>query len=247
MKGIILAAGEGRRLKPLTLDIPKCLVPYQGRPILEYTLDAFYENGITDLVIVKGYKEEKINYPDIKYVINDRYASTNMVVSLFCAKNELNDDVVISYGDIVYKHQILKTLMESKDDLSIVIDKEWEKLWRQRMPDPLSDAETLKLDTQGYITELGGKPSSMSDIQGQYIGLFKISKKLWPEIFKLYNVLSSETGNTDSIDNMFMTSFLQKLINSNVRAKAILIHGGWIEIDSVSDLDCSIVEPQNAS
>lgn len=241
MKGIILAAGEGKRLRPLTLDRPKCLVRYKDKPIIEYTIEAFLGNNVTDLTVVRGYKEEKIDYPNIKYVTNSKYASTNMVVSMFCAKSEFNDDVIISYGDIVYRSEVLKALIGSKDDLSIVIDKDWEKLWRQRMADPISDAETLKLNDEGYITELGLKPTSIAEIEGQYVGLFKISKKLWPKVIETYNFLS-QSSKASPIDTMYMTSFLQHLIDSGVKAKAVLINGGWIEIDSVSDLECNMVE-----
>ena len=99
---------------------------------------------------------------------NPRYFETNMVWTLFSAEEELEGDLIISYGDIVYSREILQTLLDSKSDISVVIDKDWESYWRARNDNPLDDAETLRLSKNGRILELGQKPQSVDEIQGQY-------------------------------------------------------------------------------
>ena len=161
-----------------------------------------------------------------------------MVVSLFCAENELNDDIIISYADIIYEKNVLKKLMEDSSDLAVVVDKDWERLWRVRMDDPLSDAETLKVNEQGNISELGKKPNSINDIQGQYMGLIKIKKNILKDIVAYYHSLDKNAiYDTKTFDNMFMTSFLQMIIHHRHPIKPIFINGGWLEIDSVEDLE----------
>ena len=173
MKVIILAAGEGSRLRPLTNNNPKCLVPLFGKSILQWQLDVFNHFKIKNISVVKGYLQNKINLPNIDYFQNLNYDHTNMVETLFCAREKLFGDVIISYGDIIFEKNVLKKLIESEDDVSLIIDKNWEKYWKVRFENPLDDAESLIVDDDGYITDLGQKTDSLKMIQGQYIGLMK--------------------------------------------------------------------------
>lgn len=238
MKAILLAAGQGSRLRPLTDDRPKCMVEYQGIPIIDHILGTLRYCAIDDIAIVKGYKAEKLNRPKTRNYVNKEYASTNMVATLFCAEQELDGETIISYTDIIYRPRILKKLLNSNADIAITIDKDWRDLWEARMEDPLSDAETLKLDENNYVLELGKKPEGFADIQGQYMGLIKVSEKGAQQIKTHYQSLDREAVyDGKDFQNMYMTSFLQSLIDSGADVEAIPIYGGWLEIDCVDDLN----------
>ena len=101
MKLIVLAAGQGTRLRPYTNDKPKCLVQVQGKSILDYQLEACDRLGIHDQIVIAGYKQEKITRKGLKKIINTRYHQTNMVSSLFCASDFFDDDIFITYGEII--------------------------------------------------------------------------------------------------------------------------------------------------
>lgn len=237
MKAIILAAGEGKRLRPHTLDRPKCMVAYKGRPLITYQINAFRANKITDIVVVCGYRAEAIDIKGVRFVSNTAYERTNMVYSLFCAEHELNDDVIVSYGDILFEERVLRTLITSTADFAIAVDLLWRSLWQARMENPLEDAETLKLDDGGYIVELGKKPKSFGEIQGQYMGLFMIRRAVLPKVIEHYHHMDrSRLYDGRSFDQMFMTSFLQDLIEHGIRLKAVPVRGGWLEIDREADL-----------
>ena len=106
------------------------------------------------------------------------------------------------------------------------------------MEDPLADAETMKIDQQGNITELGKKPQSEEDIQAQYIGLFKIAKEFVSQVREFYHSLDREAKyDGKDFDNMYMTSFLQLIIDRLGAARAVPIAGGWVEIDQPSDVN----------
>lgn len=241
MKIIILAAGEGKRLSPYTDNKPKCLVEFKDKPIISYILDAVKKNGIRDIIIVDGYKKEVLEKylgtEKINFYFNKNFNGTNMVSSLFCAEAELNNDVIISYSDIIYKSSVLKKLIESNADISVVVDKKWQELWRVRMENPLDDAETMKIDQNNNIIELGKKTKSYNEIQGQYIGLIKISKNIIHRIIHFYHSLDkSSYYDGKDFNNMYMTSFIQLIIDNLSPVKALPINGGWLEIDSVTDL-----------
>lgn len=241
MKALILAAGEGKRLRPLTDDRPKCMVPFRGRPLIDYTLDAMQACGLRDIALVHGYchpvLESHLQTRNVTFFHNPAYDRTNMVHSLFCAESWLDDDLIISYSDILYTAPVLQALMDCAAPVSVVIDRDWRALWEQRFADPLSDAETLKLDVEGHIRELGKKPKSYDEIEGQYIGLIKISRDALPTVRDFYRCLDrAATYDGKSFENMFMTSFIQLVIDNLLPVKAVEIHGGWLEVDTLDDL-----------
>jgi len=240
MKAIILAAGQGTRLRPLTNDRPKCMVEYNNKPIIDYILETMKECKLSDIALINGYKnnilENYLKGKNLTFYTNKDFDKTNMVSTLFCAKDFMDDELIISYADIVYKKEVLEKLIDSKDDFSVVVDKKWKELWSQRMENPLEDAETLKIE-DGKIIELGKKPNSYDDIEGQYIGLIKISKNIINKVIKFYeNLDKDKMYDNQNFENMYMTSFIQMIINELIDVTPVFIDGGWIEIDTIEDL-----------
>ena len=114
---IILAAGEGKRLRPLTLDKPKGLVELFGKSILERQIEIFQECKINDISIVTGHCGQMIKFSNVNYFQNLNFQTTNMVETLFCAKDKLINSTIISYGDIIFENQVLekfRRLFQSK-------------------------------------------------------------------------------------------------------------------------------------
>lgn len=240
MKLIIVAAGQGTRLRPLTNDIPKCMVKYKNKPIVDYILETAAECNIKDIALINGYKKnvlvEHLKDKDIKFYTNKKFDKTNMVSTLFCAKEFMDDDIIISYADIIYKKEVLESLINSKENFSVVVDRNWKELWSLRMEEPLNDAETLKVKN-GMIVELGKKPKNYEEVEGQYIGLIKISKSVIHQFIKFYESLDkNKIYDGKDYDNMYMTSLIQLAIDDLLDVKPVYISGGWLEIDSVEDL-----------
>jgi L-glutamine-phosphate cytidylyltransferase len=243
MKAIILAAGEGKRLQPLTNDKPKCLVELFGQSLLEHQINIFKNCNIDDISVVTGYKNELINFKNVHYYQNPNYQITNMVETLFCAESSLKNNVIISYGDIIFEKKVLKKLIESKNDISIIIDLNWKKYWNERFDNPLNDAESLVLDNDSFIRDIGQKISNYENIQGQYIGLMKFQNEGINALHSFYkkskfnstkkNVLNPNLPFSQS----YMTDLLQGMIHSGYKIKGIPISGGWLELDSLNDYE----------
>ena len=137
-----------------------------------------------------------------------------MVSTFFCAKEFLDDDIIISYSDIIYNTDILKKLINDEAHIGIIVDKSWKKLWSLRMDNPLDDAETLKVK-DGKILELGKKPIGYDEIEGQYIGLIKIKKNTVNKVIRYYESLDkSLLYDGNDYDNMYMTTFIQMIIDN---------------------------------
>lgn len=233
MKAIILAAGRGSRMKELTDERPKCLVELRGQPLLQWQLAALREAGIRDIALVTGYQREKLAPMGLTEFYNPRWTETNMVYSLACANEWLQSEpCIVSYSDIFYGPQAVKSLMECPASLAIAYDPEWLPLWTRRFGDPLLDAETFRLNSDGSLAEIGQKPTSVQEIEGQYMGLLRIAPEGWKEI----EHIRAQSAPSER-DKMDMTSTLNKVIAAhNTPIAAIPYRGEWGEVDSSRDL-----------
>ena len=243
MKIIILAAGEGKRLRPYTNEIPKCMVKLAGYSLLAHQLASIEKCNISknDIALVGGYKMQAFKKLQFKKFKNVKYSSTNMVKTLFCAREFMtpDEDLVISYGDIVYEENVLRALLDCDDEICVAADEEWERLWRLRMANPLDDAETFIMDDKLLIKELGKKPMSLMQVQAQYMGLIKIRGDMVSKIIDIFDGMDKHAPyDGQNYDNMYMTSLLQHLINIGWQVKAVLVKNGWLEVDTVDDLKC---------
>ena len=216
------------------------MIEVNGKPIIKHQLDLFNKFNINDINVVTGYLNNKINFANLTKFYNPKFEKTNMVSSLFCASELFNgdDDILISYGDIIYNQKVLKAIIDSYDRINVVVDKNWRTYWKLRMDNPLLDAETLKIDDSGYIKEIGKKPNDYREIEGQYIGLIKIRKDIVMEVRDYYEKLDKNIlYDGKDFDNMYMTSFLQLIADNLIPLKPVFINSGWIEIDEPKDLE----------
>jgi L-glutamine-phosphate cytidylyltransferase len=241
-KSIILAAGQGTRLRPLTESMPKCLVKIAGRPLLDYQLDALKACGIRDIHLLGGFEAECLKPYDLPLFLNENFATTNMVHSLFCAKELFLEEgeLVISYGDIVYSTNTLSKLLSSRAPINVIVDMNWQSYWESRFEDPLLDAETLRLSSDDEILEIGAKPTDLSQIEGQYVGLLKLSSEGKRTFLEEYERFSSPRINGKTREEAYLTDFLQELINRGIVIQAVKAFDPWIEVDNPEDLESKI-------
>ncbi|MFG1488766.1 phosphocholine cytidylyltransferase family protein [Oceanospirillum sp. HFRX-1_2] len=241
MKVIVLAAGQGTRLRPYTNDRPKCMVELDGRPLLHRQLDVIKGCGVPveNIALIGGYLRDRLNAPEVKLYANERFAETNMVSTLFCAEEFMSpdEDLLICYGDIVYEPSVLETLLSTEGEVVISADLEWKRLWSLRMDEPLSDAETFKMEGN-KVLELGKKPESYEQVQAQYMGLIKVRADKVQDFIDFYHQLDpSAIYDGKDLDNMYMTSLIQSLIDNSWDVRAALVKNKWLEVDSASELE----------
>jgi choline kinase len=233
MRAIILAAGRGSRMGTLTDDQPKCLVKLHGKPLLEWQLDALHRAGISEIAIVTGYKRESLCNRCLVEFHNPRWEDTNMVSSLACADSWLRlGPCIVSYSDIFYDPRAVSSLMENGSALAVCYDPNWQALWGSRFGDPLMDAESFRMNPDYTIAEIGNKPKTIEEVQGQYMGLLRFTPKGWAEIVRLRTALDPLEA-----DRMHMTGTLQRVISAgSVAIDAVPYVGEWGEVDSEDDL-----------
>jgi choline kinase len=127
--------------------------------------------------------------------------------------------------------------LKVKAELALTVDRQWKTLWTARMENPLDDVETLRLNPDGTLKELGKKPQTEADVEAQYMGLIKIPAQKTQEILKSYLALdTTQLYDGQTFENLYMTSFIQHLINSGNQFHPVIVNGGWLEVDSHKDL-----------
>jgi choline kinase len=229
MKGVVLAAGRGSRMGEMTSDQPKCLIEIESTPLLAWQMAAMESAGL-ELVIVTGYKASAFDHIGLSTVKNEKWRETNMVASLLCAHELLDDDLIVSYADIIYSPSAVKILQNQEHDICILYDKNWENLWSARFDDPLEDAESFSIDpNEDLILDIGRKNVSKSEIDGQYMGLMSFSRKGLGWIKEIVDGMSEGAGQMD------MTTLLRALIGRGFPVHGQVFDDAWAEVDSPRD------------
>jgi len=233
MRAVILAAGRGSRMGPLGEGRPKCLVDLEGQPLIARQIAALRRGGVDEIGVVRGYRAETIDFPGLFYFANERWAETNMVMSLAAAAGWLRaGPVIVSYADIFYRGELVRGLAGAPGQLVIGYDRAWRSLWTRRFADPLADAETFRMDAAGQLLEIGGKTTRIEDIEGQYMGLFKFTPPAWSAVERLLGTLDAAIR-----DRLDVTGLLRRLLDAKVvPVDTFGTDGQWGEIDNPADV-----------
>ncbi|MBP9863840.1 phosphocholine cytidylyltransferase family protein [Patescibacteria group bacterium] len=244
MNAIILAAGMGTRLGAYTADRPKCTLLFKGKQLIEHQVDTLRRAGITDITIVRGYHSECIQIPGVRYVQNDDFMNTNMVETLFCAESEIKGDTLIAYADILYEPRVIAAIQASTVDIGVTVDTDYWTYWSARLDHPEQDTESLVVNDQGTIIELGDSSCPSEKARIRYVGLIKLSQKGAEALKRVYHENSIAHSNSNEpwkrskcFRKAYMTCLLQAVIDSGFPVHPIEIQHGWIEFDTVEDYE----------
>lgn len=227
-RAIILAAGRGKRMGILTANQPKSFTKIKNRSLIEWVVQALRGAGIRDIVVVRGYCAGAFTDASLTYFDNVGWEESNMVATLFAADAWLSQyPCVVSYADIAYPADTITKLLGVKGDIVIPYNTAWFDLWGKRFVDPLSDAETFCVDQKGMLTDIGRRPDSLDEVEGQYMGLMKITPHGWKE---LKAIIGTDLKTLD------MTMLLSRALKAGVWIGTVSIDGKWVEVDSETDI-----------
>ena len=239
-KAIIIAAGKSTRLKPLTDNLPKCLLPIndEGKTILGNTINVFNDCDINNIIIIRGYRKEKINFPGFKYYEDD--IQNGILSSLMYAKEEMNGPFIATYSDILFEKEVVDTLLAVKGDIVAVVDTDWQDYYEDRTAHPFSEAENVILDGDKIIKI--GKTIDYKISNGEFIGMIKCSEK-GVKIFREIYEKAKEKYKTGPFQEAprfkkaYLTDLIQEIIDEGYEVKAAKIKKGWAEFDTVQDYE----------
>jgi len=230
MKAIILAAGVGRRLRPVTDHTPKCLVQLNREPLINNYFRAFNKSAISNAILVVGYMAEtlkkKIGHKymgiHVNYVYNPHYASSNSAYSLWLAKNEILESAfILADGDILFDTAILEKLVNSSYQNCLVVDSRF-----------VDTGEEVKVVGEGGIVKrLGKLIDDRYQVVGEAVGLYKFSKNvsnlIVPGLEKHINDKGRDCEFEDALNDLLSTLRMHYITTTGLP---------WMDIDFPEDL-----------
>jgi phosphoenolpyruvate phosphomutase len=233
---VVLAASRGRGLEALTTDRPKVMLPVAGKPLLRWLIDGFKKQSINDITVVGGYRADAIDSAGIKLVVNERFADTGELASLACGIEGLDCDVLISYGDLLFRSYVLRGLVECDADFSVVVDSYMAASGNRTVRDfaycSRSDDRGL-FGTPVLLERVGGaETDSGRSADGRWIGMLKCSRA---GLGKLQSALATLRARED-FDSLDMPALLNALVADAAQIQVLYIHGHWTGVNDVEDL-----------
>lgn len=242
MKAVIIGAGRGSRLRHLTNEIPKTLVPVLGRPMLDSILEALEYGGFSrkDVVFICGYRADVIRerYPDLTYVENRDWENNNILLSLLCAREHLAGGFVSTYADIVYDKRIVRGLVDSSHSIAVGCDTDWRRRYQGRSQHPETDAEKLRAEGDRVI-EISRKIAPES-AQGEFIGVMKMTAAGAGELLGAFD--EAEKVHRGQVfregrlfERAYLIDMLQHMLERGTAIHRVDMHGGYMEIDTLED------------
>ena len=245
-KALIIAAGLGSRLKKHTENLPKCMLDFGGKTLLQRQLDAYKKNSIKDISVIRGYKKEKIKYKGLKYFENTDYKNNNILNSIFYAEDFLNGNIIISYSDILFDSTVVKRVLKSNHDISVVVDIDWRGYYVGRKDHPLTEAENVIFNSNNEVEKIGKINTGNEEVHGEFIGMIKLTNR-GAEIFKEhFHRLKKIYWNkpfqrAKTFQKAYLTDFIQELVDIGIKVHCVIIESGWKEIDTVEDYKKALV------
>jgi phosphoenolpyruvate phosphomutase len=241
---VVLAATQGRGLEAITMDRPKVMLPIAGKPLLRWLVDSFKRENINEVTVVGGYRADSIDTSGVRLVINERFADTGELASLACAVDNLESDTVISYGDLLFKSYVLRDLLDSSADFSVVVDSSPTTASNRTARD---FAYCSRPDDRGLFgtpvmlervisrnlpsEEENGHDADVEEGRGRWIGLLNVRGD---GLAALKAVMARLRLQPD-FDKLDMPYLLNTLIADGARIEVFYVHGHWSGVNDLED------------
>ena len=236
-RAIVLAASRGNNLYELTEDKPKTMLKIGGKPLLQRLVDEFKKQSINDITVVAGYKSEALDINGIELCMNDFHESTGELYSLACARDKFNNDMVIMYGDLLFRSYILRDLLDSEGEIVIVVDSLIDEAEISGTPDyaycshPDDRSMFMQDVALRHVSE--EKAPDLGDPSGRWTGMMKVKARgrKWLE-----DALEALKKQAD-FNQLTLPDLLNYLARQGKTVNVHYINGHWLDVNSVNDID----------
>jgi phosphoenolpyruvate phosphomutase len=232
---VVLAATRGRGLEAVTEDRPKVMLPIAGKPLLRWLIDGFKKENINDIMVVGGYRADAIDTAGIELVVNERYAETGELASLACAIYAAEAETVISYGDLLFRSYVLRGLVDSAADFTVIIDSSPAAANNRTVRDFAYCSRGDDRGLFGTQVLLTGIASDSADegrsAQGRWIGMLKVSR----HGLTLLKAVLSKLRLREDFDALDLPALLNALIADGAAIEVIYVHGHWRGVNDLEE------------
>jgi phosphoenolpyruvate phosphomutase len=237
-RAIVLAASRGDALHELTANRPKVMLSIGGKPLLRRLVEEFKRHEIDRVTVVAGYRAEAIDVPGIDIRINSEHETTGELNSLYCARDALADDAIIMYGDLLFRGYILSDLLERAGEIVVVVDSALGATPISGTPDY---AYCTKQDDRSLFGEsvdlLRVSELDMDAVRGaphgRWIGMIRARGEGCRWLVDALEALRA----SPAFGCLTLPDLLNRLIEDGRRISVHYIHGHWLDVNSLEDLD----------
>jgi L-glutamine-phosphate cytidylyltransferase len=242
MRAIIIGAGRGRRLMPTTANTPKCFAEVQGKRMLDWGLEAFAANGVTDLCFIGGYQIDKVraDYPRFAFRHNADWENNNILASLMHAEDLMNEPFVCCYSDILFTADVVKRLLASPADISLSVDIVWLERYLHRTNHPPDDAEKVTV-ANGCVTRVH-RAIETHTAYGEYTGIAKFSQQgaaiLKEHFHRCRECFAGKPFREAAFfEKAYLIHLFQDMIDAGVKMAHADTSGNYMEVDTQQDFE----------
>lgn len=257
---VIPVAGDHlqeRSMKNISEDIPFSMLDINGKPLLQRQVEILNKCKISTINVVVGYKKEEVGVKGVKLIYNQAYHDTGTLYSIMCALNDISDKTIICYGDVIFDHVLLSRILESKEDITLLIDSSYDPKQvddDRRKELVVVDGVALKTKRSLHSNVLRriekiGSDLNPAQCQSEFPGIVLLSKKGVEIVKNIYHAsLKKHSGqpfySVDNFENALFSDLLQEIINSGFAVYGMEANSGWLEIHSFEDykLACTILK-----
>ena len=236
-RAIVLAASRGEGLDDLTRERPKVMLPVNGKPLLKRLVERCRKQHIDSVVVVAGYKAEHIDVGGIDIVHNPRYAPTGEVASLNCARHLFRDDLLVMYGDLLFRSYVLRGLMESDRELTVVVDSHYANSASSGTSDYAycSVGDDRSVWGQDVLLERisDQREQQGSAAHGRWLGMLRTRARGREWLERALD----ELADTPDFDRLSVGDLLNHIVAQGHPVRVIYIHGHWLDVNSLRDLE----------
>ena len=227
---------------PTTAETPKCFAEIGGKRILDWSLDAFRQNGIDDFCFIGGYKIEKVqaDYPEFEFRHNADWPNNNILLSLFHAEDLMDQPFICCYSDILFTPDVVARVAASNEDISLAVDTDWLSRYEHRSEHPSDDAEKVTVKNRA-VTRIH-REIQESDAHGEYIGVAKFSATGARRLREYYHQVREKHAGQPYreaavFEKAYLIHMLQDMLETGERMVHVDTPGGYIEIDTQQDFE----------
>jgi choline kinase len=242
MRVIIIGAGRGRRLMPTTADAPKCFAEVAGKRLLDWALEAFRANGLSEIGFIGGYQIQKVQaeYPQLLFRHNADWEHNNILASLFCAEDLMDQPFICCYSDILFTADIIGRLAASPDDMALGVDTAWLDRYEHRSDHPPDDAEKVTV-SGGRVTRVH-REIPPAEAYGEYIGVAKFSREGAARLREHYHRVQRQFAGrpwreAKTFEKAYKILLFQDMIEAGEPFAHVDTPGGYIEVDTQQDFE----------
>lgn len=227
---------------PTTADSPKCFAEVAGKRLLDWALEAFRANGLEQICFVGGYQIEKVqqDYPQFVFRHNANWEHNNILASLFCAEDLMDEPFICCYSDVLFTPDIVARLAASQGDMVLAVDTAWLARYEHRSEHPPDDAEKVTV-ANGRVTRVH-RQIPEAEAHGEYIGVAKFSAAGAAHLRQHYQRCREQFAGrpwreASVFEKAYKILLFQDMIDAGERFTHVDTPGGYIEVDTQQDFE----------